>query len=186
MKTNRPKLVEMMDYIDEYLDKPAIGLHPLRFRHAVLCWQLAHDPAVRAVSYSRSPPTLWRHLRWMWRWAGPNAEYRGWVIKENTWPHGDLGIVRIGPDRYLPGHDQEVHVALFKWARGVRYGRQALDRVRAQHVAQHSYSLNAYIKQDNERAQRAFTAAGYRRVGTARDGFVRHVAQKNHQPEEET
>lgn len=155
-------------------DMAPVSLRPLRLRDAAFCMRLARDPVVRRVSFTKTPPTWRQHARWMWRWAGPGRRRRAWVV---TIRGRRMGLVRYGPDRYLGDRADEAHVALTALARNMGYGQTALWLLRHRH-ARHDGDrpLHAYIHEDNVRAQRAFTAAGYSDTGSAGDGHVLHVA----------
>jgi len=139
-------------------------IRPLRWRDAAYCWRVAAEPTVRAMSFDPSPPTLRKHLRWMWRNLYGKDD-RAWVVVVD--PDGfymRAGVTTLRRREFC----WYIGMAIEPWARGKGVGTAAVRLTTVE--APKNHAVFAAIKQGNIDSLRLFHSAGYGNDIQRRDG----------------
>lgn len=125
---------------------------------ALVIWELANDPLVRAMSFLSKPIPWEEHVTWFQRQLG--GEHAALYIVENG-KQDFLGNVRFA----IEGNTARISIALASLARGGGLAAKVIEMACGRlFEGQRVDRVQAFIRPDNTASIRAFLKAGFERT----------------------
>lgn len=142
---------------------PRLRLRPAAFDDCRRLWEWRNDPVVRQASFSSDSIPYDTHVSWLARQLA-RPDVRIWIVEDaEGHPVGQVRFHLVGPLAEISvsvdsgSRAAGIGTALIRLATETMLGRQAVQAV------------DAWVKEDNRRSQRAFEKAGYRLAETDPD-----------------
>jgi UDP-2,4-diacetamido-2,4,6-trideoxy-beta-L-altropyranose hydrolase len=146
-----------------HLQQQPLRLRKARISDCHLVWEWSNEPEARLLSFSPEPIPWVTHVQWFSTKLHDSDTFFYIALDRDDQPVGQL--------RYnLQGREATVSISLGRQFRGKHYGRTLLKMgSEVLFGACPAEIVHAYIKEGNQGSVRAFLAAGYAHVGTARE-----------------